>query len=339
MAKVDSLVMIEGKEIVKSERIKAKQNLEKLEKELEQLADANVIKKQIEVNDENAYTVEYRKKLYRDLEKERLKNEAEKEKSRKADPYYIDDYNSKPLSVYREDGEIRVCNQGKYQFFIDENVIKGYTTFELAVPKTLDTNKIKVDLNPLYIRVDVKGKITQWKFDNEVVLEDAIIQRSQVTGFLLIKAKMLSGSNKVNKNDMINDMSKENRLKEFIERQNNEKSEVRKIKDNRVKYYNNDKSNLKAFDLNDFEIVNNKSNNKISSNKDKTNSKISDRNINPNDTLDKKLLIKDGYNIITEVCNQETELSKEEKERLEVIKAKVEEIKMNENLDDLPDLD
>lgn len=333
MAKVESLIMIEGKEILKSERIKAKQIISDLEKELEKLAEANIIKKQIEVQDENAYTVEYRKKLYKDLEKERLKNEAEKEKSRKADPYFIEDYNSKPLSVYRDDGEIRVCNQGKYQFFIDENTTKGYTTFELAVPKTLDTNKIKVDLNPLYIRVDVKGKITQWKFEHEIVLEDAIIQRSQITGFLLIKAKMLSGKNKINKNDMLKDMDKERRLKEFIERQNEEKNEVRKNKENRVKYYNTDKSNLKPFDLNDFEIINNKSS------KSQTNSSNNTRVNNQTDCIDKKVLLKDGYNIITEVSNQETELSKEEKERIEQIKMKVEEIKKNHNIDDLPDLD
>ena len=50
--------------------------------------------------------------------------------------------------------------------------------------------KIKVDLNPNYVRVDVNGKITQWRFDNDIIVEKATVQRSTTTGDLEIKAPM-----------------------------------------------------------------------------------------------------------------------------------------------------
>lgn len=245
IAKVPTLVMIEGKEVVKSERIKAKQILEELEVELQKLSESNIIKKQIEIPDENAYTVEYRKRLYRELEEERLKKEEDKSKSKNSNPYFTNDYDNKPLSVYKEDGEIRVCNQGRYKFFIDENKKTGIVTFELALPKHLDTTQIKVDLNPKYIRVEVKDKITQWRFENEVFVENSIIQRSQTTGFLLIKAYMVNFEDKELKLDndkkllkLEESLKDGSRLIKQIEEQENERKKATQQK-NKTKYYDN----------------------------------------------------------------------------------------------------
>lgn len=226
IAKVDSLIMVEGKEILKSERIKAKQKLNELEKELERLAEGNIIKKAIEVPDENAYTKEYRRKLYKELEEEKIKKEEEKNKPRDNPWNKVTDYDNKKLGVYRDDGEIRICNQGKYQFYIDENVKTGVVTFEIATPKHLTTTQIKVDLNVKYIRVEIKEKITQWRLENEIYTENAVIQRSQTSGHLLIKAFLISKGQFVDKGIDVKKLSsevllKENstKLKEFIEKQ------------------------------------------------------------------------------------------------------------------------
>ncbi len=48
-----------------------------------------------------------------------------------------------------------------------------------------------VDLDPWYVRVDVKGKITQLKFSYEIITSKASVQRSQTTGHLVIKAPLV----------------------------------------------------------------------------------------------------------------------------------------------------
>ena len=64
-------------------------------------------------------------------------------------------------------------------------------TFTIKIPKFMDTNKIKVDLQPQYIRLDINGKITQWKFEHEIIVEKAIVERSTTTGVLEVRAPIL----------------------------------------------------------------------------------------------------------------------------------------------------
>jgi hypothetical protein len=67
----------------------------------------------------------------------------------------------------------------------------GLTTFELKLPKYMDTSQVEVDLTPQYVRVNAKRKITQIKFDHEIISDNATIQRSTTTGHLLIKAPIV----------------------------------------------------------------------------------------------------------------------------------------------------
>lgn len=366
--------MIEGKEVVKSERIKAQQNLSQLESELQRLSEANIIKKQIEVPDENAYTVEYRKKLYREMEQERLKNEEEKKKSKDQDPYWKNDYNSKPLSVYKEDGEIRICNQGRYQFYIEENKPTGIMTFELAVPRHLDTSQIKLDLNVKYVRVEIKGKITQWRFDNEIYTEDALIQRSQTSGFLLIKAFMVGFEDKylnkknitssvgvsVNKMLLEDDMNsnskkdlsstdkrlylesslnKDSQLKKIIENQEKEKKE-KTFKKNKTIYYgnNSNSNNIIGENLKPIDsltvINNNNNNNSSSNNRNKSNN--NNKLINYNSHNNFVANTKEGLNSIQEVKNQDSMINPEQMLKK---KQQFEEIVKDVDLDEIPELD
>jgi len=193
IAKIPQLRRFNGTDILKSERIKATQILPDLEKELSILAKENIEKKLKEPQPEGGYTPESRSKMYKDLMEKQQKDEEEKKKSTKTE--YIDNVEklrNEPPSVYNNEGEIRQCNQGKYKFkfldnWDDENII-----FEIYVPKFLDTSLIKVDLNPLYVRLDIKGKITQIKFSEEIVVEKSKSQRSTTTGALQITCPKLN---------------------------------------------------------------------------------------------------------------------------------------------------
>ena len=95
-----------------------------------------------------------------------------------------------------------------------ENEPMFITTFELKLPKFMDTSQISVDLNPQYVRVIAKEKLTQLKFNYDIVVENSTIQRSITTGHLLIKCPIVGA-----------------KVKEIVNRKPfNEKKEVKKTK-------------------------------------------------------------------------------------------------------------
>ena len=52
----------------------------------------------------------------------------------------------------------------------------------------MDTSSLNVDVQPTYVRCDIKDKITQLHWPEEVMIDGAQIQRSQTTGALCITA-------------------------------------------------------------------------------------------------------------------------------------------------------
>ena len=222
------IIIYDGNEVKKSERIKAREMMDFMEKELEKESKEHVIFKQNDPSekDPNKYSVEYRRNLYKDLEKEKLENER-KRKEESSKPGLWDEPLIKevPPPVYKENGEVRICNQGRYPVFLDEDIYTtAITTFRIKLPKFLDTNKIKVDLNPNYVRVDVNGKITQWRFDNDIIVEKATVQRSTTTGELEIKAPMAFVKPRLDK------IKKFEENKKALEMQKKEEERLKKLK-------------------------------------------------------------------------------------------------------------
>jgi protein TilB len=222
------IIIYDGNEVKKSERIKAREMMDFMEKELEKESRQHVIFKQNDPSekDPNKYSVEYRRKLYKELEQEKLENERKK-KEESSKPGLWDEPVIKevPPPVYKENGEVRICNQGRYDVFLDEDIYTtAITTFRIKLPKFLDTNKIKVDLNPNYVRCDINGKITQWRFDNDIIVEKATVQRSTTTGVLEIKAPMAYIKPKEDK------IKKIEENKKAIEMQKKEEERLKKLK-------------------------------------------------------------------------------------------------------------
>lgn len=83
-----------------------------------------------------------------------------------------------PISVYNQQGEVRQCNEGRYEFLFQERKDKTCILLEVQIPRFMDTSLVNVDLHPNYVRLDIKGKITQLKFDEEVLVDKSKIQRS-----------------------------------------------------------------------------------------------------------------------------------------------------------------
>lgn len=61
----------------------------------------------------------------------------------------------------------------------------------MKVPKYLDTSLLDVNINPHWVSVRVKDKLTQMKLQDEVIVERSSVQRSQVTGELTVRMQKL----------------------------------------------------------------------------------------------------------------------------------------------------
>lgn len=232
IANLPFLAFLNGTEILKSDKIRATQQLPFLERDLEKAALENLYKKEIDPDKDNPnrYTKEYRRKLYKEIEEEKL--EKEKQKSSKSKSPWDPEPPQGPYPVYKDNGEIRVCNQGKFDFYLNEDIfVSGITLFELKLPKFLQTTEINVDLNPQYIRVVVKDKVTQLKFSYEIIVEKSVIQRSTTTGHLVVKCPILGYENKWNGVDLTSYNEEEFKVikKKMNEQKKKKESEEEKL--------------------------------------------------------------------------------------------------------------
>ncbi len=106
-------------------------------------------------------------------EEKKLEEEKKKENSMFQDFYEMEQQlkNKEPPSIYNNFGDIRQCNEGKYEFLYSESKDKTCVVLEMWVPKFMDTSLVNVDLHPEYIRMEIKGKITQLKHPDEIIIE------------------------------------------------------------------------------------------------------------------------------------------------------------------------
>lgn len=185
-AHLPRLKQLDGKLILPHERIQARQQLPQLQESLEKAVEANIMKKALAAGipvSEGAYTKQSRVEMYMEMaeqKEEKERNERRRmngeEKPKKETP-----------GVYNARGEIRQCNEGKYDFNLDDQTEPGMVIFELAVPKYLETGSLDVDVNPVYVRCVVKDKVTQLKLPAEVSPDRSKVQRSKTTGSLRIE--------------------------------------------------------------------------------------------------------------------------------------------------------
>lgn len=182
LAMVPQLEDLDGITITATERLEAVQELPQLTEELRRLAAENVIRKanMTEEEKQNAYSKESRVEMARQMERER----EDTEKKRMGDEYAPKVKEITP--VLNKQGEIRQCNEGKYDFSIYEKTEKGHqiVVVEVDIPRFMETSLLDVDINPAYVRVVIKQKVFQLRLMCEVRAEESRVLRSMTTGAL-----------------------------------------------------------------------------------------------------------------------------------------------------------
>jgi protein TilB len=186
IAKIPQIKRIDSVDITKSMKIIAEQRLEELEKVLAEKAEEVTFKKANEPVNLNGYNPESRMKDYYDDLERKQQEELNKPKNPFEVPDEFKNKRTEPPSVYHENGDIRQCNEGRYNFKITEDDDNDRILVELFLPKYLTTDLLDADVNPLYIRFNIKDKITQLKLPEEIEVDKSKVQRSQTSGVLLV---------------------------------------------------------------------------------------------------------------------------------------------------------
>lgn len=88
--------------------------------------------------------------------------------------------------MYTKKGTPRQVNQGGYDWSFEETPDGTKIIFTLDVPKFMDTSSLNIDLQPTFIRCEIKNKVTQLMLPEEVLVESSVVQRSQTTGQLVV---------------------------------------------------------------------------------------------------------------------------------------------------------
>lgn len=212
IASLPQLERLDGKDITRAERIAAAQQYKVLRAELRALAAAKsggsggggggggaaggaaaaaaaaAADDEGEDSDGDAWTPANRVRAAREL----AESKSEKEKrARDMAPERRDYKAEQATSVAairgREAaGGTRQCNEGRWEFRLEDDDGGGNTVVRLALSRYMDTSLIDVDVQPAYISVIIKSKVFRLAFPAEVRAGDAKCQRSTTTGELVV---------------------------------------------------------------------------------------------------------------------------------------------------------
>lgn len=198
------LQLLDGSEVSRTERIQAQQRWKSLRAELRQLANDKRVEKglpQVEQpvdpdDDTEPWTPEARVRMYRELAEQK----AEQEKSRRGNEpqdrnYAREQAEAVERTRQREaEGQVRQCNEGRWEFSVEDEDGEGNCVLKLRLSRFLDTSLVDVDVHPTYVSVIIKGKVFRILWPDEVRSNDGKCLRSQTTGELMIRAPKVKQS-------------------------------------------------------------------------------------------------------------------------------------------------
>eukprot|EP00949_MAST-11_sp_MAST-11-sp1_P003825 g3825.t1 len=203
-AALPQLHTLDGKEITRTERILAHQRLPQLVRELREGAAAVRVRKLREAGlpiDEEAHHPANRVEMYREVaEEKKEKEDRENEMKPKKRDYASEHENTvqEQRKKERELGsEVRQCNQGRYEFRLEDEDGEGNVTLTVHIPRFIDTSLIDVDVQPTYVSVIVKNKTLRLSLPEEVKPDKGKAERSQTTGHLKLTLPKLDTSRSV----------------------------------------------------------------------------------------------------------------------------------------------
>eukprot|EP01012_Entosiphon_sulcatum_P010281 TRINITY_DN15980_c0_g1_i1.p1 TRINITY_DN15980_c0_g1~~TRINITY_DN15980_c0_g1_i1.p1 ORF type:complete len:377 (-),score=104.10 TRINITY_DN15980_c0_g1_i1:77-1207(-) len=195
------LLSLDGEEITKSERIRAKQEAIPVREEVDRqraitAAEEEEKRRRKELGIEEERKVnEKGEKLYGHSPEERLAAYQEMQETIKRNtehpPSEFDKIKeaAKPVTLTPEEelakyGRVLQKNQAQLPYKLWEE--PGFVKLNVEVPRHIATQLCDVDVQPTYVRVVIKGKVLQLVLPQEVAPDNCNVQRATVNGHLLI---------------------------------------------------------------------------------------------------------------------------------------------------------
>ncbi|XP_013182954.1 protein tilB [Amyelois transitella] len=196
------LTSLDGKDIERSDRIKALQNIKIIKSDIlfeqenyrhQRRKQKSRLERDISDKWENEYKNmdpdERNKKFWAEKceHAPEVRHEIEKMRQLKLKSYEpeIKEEEKRQFKFFASDGRPFNINQAKIDFTFNDMELDKYV-LDLAVYKHLDTSLVDVDVQPNYVRVLIRGKIFQLHLPEEVDTTNSTAQRSQTTGHLLV---------------------------------------------------------------------------------------------------------------------------------------------------------
>ncbi|RVE61284.1 hypothetical protein OJAV_G00169030 [Oryzias javanicus] len=96
-------------------------------------------------------------------------------------------------ALFGANGHVLNINEAKLNFHLTEDEDNNTIVLDLAVYRHMDTSLIDADVQPTYVRVNIKGKIFQIVLPAEVKPDSSTAQRSKTTGHLLLTMPLADG--------------------------------------------------------------------------------------------------------------------------------------------------
>lgn len=203
IATLPQLAHLDGKEVERSDRIKALQNLPVIRADIlfeqenyrhQRRKQKTRLQRDIRDKWENEYKdmdPDERNKIFWAEKCEHapeVRYEIERMRQLKLKSYETDENKSEEKRQYKffaSDGRPFNINQAKIAFQFNDTEPDRYI-LDLGIYRHLDTSLVDVDVQPNYVRVLIKGKIFQLHLPQEVDTTNSTAQRSQTTGRLLV---------------------------------------------------------------------------------------------------------------------------------------------------------
>ncbi|XP_062336495.1 dynein axonemal assembly factor 11 isoform X1 [Osmerus eperlanus] len=129
-----------------------------------------------------AFTPESRLEAHQHQEDMKKKKQRGKEKKPKA-----------PRTLITPEGRVMNVNEAKLGFVLRDEEDKNMLVLDLEVYRHMDTSLMDVDIQPVYARVTIKGKIFQLVLPTEVQPDSSTAKRSQTTGHLVLTMPKAQG--------------------------------------------------------------------------------------------------------------------------------------------------
>ncbi|CAH1163277.1 unnamed protein product [Phaedon cochleariae] len=192
IAQLPQIQNLDMKEISRTERIKAQQNFPTIEKRVQQCqAKYRMFRMEQQQRMSNKDTTcisdeEFWNTSSENCPESRVEMANRQRKSKKSNENKEISNTERSARLFSKDGKPLNINQAKIDFKFNDDDPKQFV-LDIAVYKFMDSNLIQIDLQPIYVKILIKGKIFQIVFPEEICTNKSIAQRSQTTGHLVLK--------------------------------------------------------------------------------------------------------------------------------------------------------